>query len=735
MSTDPVIRLRPRARLMKALGEELISNEQVALIELVKNSYDADATMVVVRFIGPLHEGEGAVEVWDNGHGMGADNIQPVWMDIATDHRLRSHVSESRGRRVLGAKGIGRFAAMRLAYRTEVVTRRADQSEVTFKIDWEPFADPDAYLDDMAITWEQRTPIVFSGEGEASTVLAREQETTGHTPAVAHGTVVRLAALRRDWNAVDIGNLRQALSRLIPPPPPAELDVPAEAEFSVWLDVPSPHEDLSGPIAASEALAHPDYRIVGTVDADGTAHLAYLERENAQSEDLEVDLRQPGAKDLPSCGPLKLDIRAWNLEADSVRRLLRLETGARNISEIRSLIRKNAGIALYRDGFRVQPYGEPGNDWLQLDPRRVNNPTMRLSNNQIAGFVYITADDNPELRDRSHREGLIDAPQYESLKATLIAAINVLEQRRYAARRPASSRDGETQRERARGIFEAFSLGPLRRTISQRYQDDVFLNEAFNEVEEEVREGVQHVQEVLSRFSRLASLGALVDVVLHDGRGALNRIAFAMRDLNKAVTRAAAGTDMELSNALAKVAESLEKQRDALDRLFKRIEPLSGRRRGRPRRISLHDVLNQAAEVIDTEAKAQTVSIAVEGDDQTVTADPGDILQIMVNLLQNAIYWLSTLPEQEDRRITITTNRGEDRAVTIDVSDSGPGVAPKDTGLIFDPYYSTRPDGVGLGLSIAGSIAKDFYDGDLELLTEGEQKGATFRITLRRRIG
>lgn len=735
MSTDPVIRLRPRARLMKALGEELISNEQVALIELVKNSYDADATIVVVRFIGPLHEGEGAVEVWDNGHGMGADNIQPVWMDIATDHRLRSHLSESRGRRVLGAKGIGRFAAMRLAYRTEVVTRRTDQGEVAFKIDWEPFADPDAYLDDMAITWEQRAPTVFSGEGEALTVLAREQESTGHTTAVAHGTVVRLAALRRDWNAVDIGNLRQALSRLIPPPPPAELDVPAEAEFSVWLDVPSPHEGLSGPIAASEALAHPEYRIVGIVDADGTAHLTYLERENAQSEDYEVDLRQPGATDLPSCGPLKLDIRAWNLEADSVRRLLRLETGARNISEIRSLIRKNAGIALYRDGFRVQPYGEPGNDWLQLDPRRVNNPTMRLSNNQIAGFVYITADDNPELRDRSHREGLIDAPQYESLKATLIAAINVLEQRRYAARRPASSVDGETQRERARGIFEAFSLGPLRRTISQRYPDDAVLNEAFDEVEEEVREGVQHVQEVLSRFSRLASLGALVDVVLHDGRGALNRIAFAMRDLNKAVTRSAAGNDVELSNALTKVAESLEKQRDALDRLFRRIEPLSGRRRGRPRRISLHEVLNQAAEVIDTEAKAQTVSITVEGDDQTITADPGDILQIMVNLLQNAIYWLSTLPEQDGRRITITTNRGDDRAVTIDVSDSGPGVAPKDTGLIFDPYYSTRPDGVGLGLSIAGSIAKDFYDGDLELLTEGEQNGATFRITLRRRIG
>src|SRR5439155_15244279 len=99
--------------------------------------------------------------------------------------------------------------------------------------------------------------------------------------------------------------------------------------------------------------------------------------------------------------------------------------------EVRELIRSNSGIALYRDGFRVRPYGEPEYDWLGLGQRRVNNPTMRLSNNQVAGFVYVTAEDNPELRDRSNREGLIENPQYEDLKEVMPKAIPEIGQRQY----------------------------------------------------------------------------------------------------------------------------------------------------------------------------------------------------------------------------------------------------------------------------------------------------------------
>ena len=100
--------LRPRARLMSTLGEELISNERVALTELVKNAYDADASLVVIRFNAPLVAGSGSIEVWDDGHGMSPETVRGTWLEIATPHRHRSPQSEGLGRRVLGAKGIGR---------------------------------------------------------------------------------------------------------------------------------------------------------------------------------------------------------------------------------------------------------------------------------------------------------------------------------------------------------------------------------------------------------------------------------------------------------------------------------------------------------------------------------------------------------------------------------------------------------------------------------------------------
>ena len=120
-ATPPPVRtsqaLRPRARLLRAFGDELISSETVALTELVKNSYDADATGVLIRFVGSLDVGAGRIEVVDNGHGMSLDTIQGTWMEPGTIYRKRHTRSEELGRRVLGEKGIGRFAASRLANR------------------------------------------------------------------------------------------------------------------------------------------------------------------------------------------------------------------------------------------------------------------------------------------------------------------------------------------------------------------------------------------------------------------------------------------------------------------------------------------------------------------------------------------------------------------------------------------------------------------------------------------
>ncbi|MDH6123640.1 ATP-binding protein [Kitasatospora sp. GP82] len=737
---------------MQTLGEELISNERVALVELVKNSYDADAGLVVIRFVGPLEKGKGAVEVWDDGHGMRPETVQGSWMEVATSHRQRAPRSESGTRRVLGAKGIGRFASARLAREVSVVTRREDGVETEVLVDWDAFTKEDVYLDDVAIHWTSREATVFDIDGEAQRLfravseaatrgaLGKERaaaieavQTQGRTP---HGTVVRLRELRQQWTETSIDQLWYALSRLVPPAPSAELDVPDRPEFSIYLDVPAPFEHRTGFVRAREALARPDYRLVGSIDAEGHAELVY--RASRGSEDVQIvrDLRVKGHA--PSCGPLKIDLRAWDLDAPSLRKLTQVDLGAKNVTELRALIRANSGVALYRDGFRVQPFGEPEFDWLILDQRRVNNPTMRLSNNQLMGFVYISADHNPGLQDRSHREGLIDSPAFEDLKALMLDCANELETRRYKLRRAERVSDdapgSPAERERGHGIFDAFTLDPLRGIVSQKYPDDLELGRALDAATESLRENVEKVQEVLSRFSRLASLGALVDVILHDGRTALTKIAFLLGELEEAVDSVAV-SDPLLSQALSKMQAGFTAQSDALDKLFSRIEPLSGRRRETPRKISLQSAIRDGVSVHEEVLKKAGITVKVIGQDEVITAEPSDIITVIVNLVGNSIYWMSTLPEDADRNIAIHTSRDGEDAVTILVSDSGPGVREEIRELIFDTYFSDKPDGVGLGLSIAGTIVEDFYNGDLALMSSGPLSGACFRIRLRRRLG
>src|SRR5690606_4752563 len=162
--------------------------------------------------------------------------------------------------------------------------------------------------------------------------------------------------------------------------------------------------------------------------------------------------------------------------------------------------------------------------------------------------------------------------------------------------------------------------------------------------------------------------GVLVDVVLHDGRTALTRIAYVLRRLNKLAGRKR-DEDEQLASALTKMHVDLTAQEQALDRLFTRVEPLSGRRRGRPRALSLQAAIDEAVAVHEGTLEKHGITVTVSGEDVTVTADPGDISQVVHNLVGNSIYWLSTLPEGKERTILIETRRTPEDEVDIDVSD------------------------------------------------------------------
>src|SRR3989454_10644129 len=106
--------------------------------------------------------------------------------------------------------------------------------------------------------------------------------------------------------------------------------------------------------------------------------------------------------------------------------------------EVRAWLREWSGVNVYRDGFRIWPYGEPHDDWLRLDQRRVNNPVVRLSNNQVVGFVEISRDRNPELHDQTNREGLLHNEAFEDLRRFIHLVLEIVEGDRQTIRHPGS---------------------------------------------------------------------------------------------------------------------------------------------------------------------------------------------------------------------------------------------------------------------------------------------------------
>lgn len=695
--------LRPRARLIKTIGEELISNDIVAVLELVKNSYDADASIIEIHFSGNVIEVEeskkkkkkvlfkegAAITIIDDGSGMSLDTIKSAWMEPATIMKKRTKTSPGKSRRYTGEKGIGRFASAKLSEQLEIITKVENDNEIVVDFNWTNFADDDAYLDQVKCAWEVREPTEIKNKG----------------------TTLKLTQLNSDWDEEKFRTLRVTLSRLINPVAPVE-------DFLMELQLPVELEHLSGLVNAPDSINKPDYLIKGKVSDSGKATITYSSR-NLTSP---VTFTKEISKELnpirkPVSGPFDFEFRVWDRENDSLRRLAKEVDST--IKNVRADLNDLAGISIYRDKFRVLPYGEPKNDWLRLDLRRVNNPTLRLSSNQIVGYISVSLDDNPEFKDQSNREGIVDSQAFTDLQESIRVLLSEVEQKRY------EERPRKEDEESSDSLFAKFSLSTLTKVVEAKLPKDNEVQTALKDTKARIDDGVKKIQNVISRYRRLSTLGLLMDVVLHDGNNFLLRIDSETRLLQKELNKKEPNQE-DVQKHLTAIAE----QRKVLAQLFKRLEPFGGRKRGRPKDIGLEAAIANVFELYKTDLSKLEIEIDLPKGENVVRIDEGELQMILVNLLQNSLFWLEK--QEDNRKITVQLERTEEE-MSIIFSDSGPGIEEKHINLIFDPYFSTKPDGIGLGLTIVGEIISE-YDGQFMLIENGPLDGATFKITFRRRI-
>lgn len=703
---------RPRARLIKTIGEELISNDNVAITELVKNSYDAGSPIVDITFTGNVKEKEitkrvgrkeiterqhyiekenATIIIYDQGKGMDFETILHAWMEPATNYKKKEE-NRNTNRKFSGEKGIGRFASAKLSSKLELITKQENDNEIVVWFDWNDFSNEETYLDNVKVNWVIRPA----------------------TEIKEHGTILKLTNLSDDWDEDKIGELRVALSRLLNPIVPNE-------DFLISINLPNLiGKSLSGIIERPETLNRPNYFIKGSVSKEGAPlSVIFYSKKVGREEILDLPEKLFTSIKPYSAGPFSFEFKVWDRDNEN------LSSIATEINSIIKNVKRDlddlCGISIYRDNIRVLPYGNQNNDWVRLDLRRVNNPTLRLSNNQIVGYISIGLETNPELKDQSNREGIVEGQAFEDLKDYVKLLLNEVEQRRYAER----PRESQTTSSSPSSIFEKLSLESLSVEIKEKRPNPEEILNLITKKDVEIKETVIKIQEVISRYRRLSTLGLLIDPIIHDGNNYLHKINLKSTSILNEIQK----TDCNLSKIADRVGE-IQKVRRDFSQLFKRIEPFGGRKRGRPQTIVIEDVIKNQFLLNSEELSKYNISYRLSNTQHKVTIDESELAVVLMNLIQNSIYWLSTI--DVEREILVEVEDEQD-GLAIIISDNGPGIKNGTEDNIFSPYYSTKPDGIGLGLAIAGEIMSE-YNGELSLIRNSILGGASFKLLFRKRI-
>lgn len=684
-------------RVFAALGSELVTNDVVAIIEIVKNSYDALATHVDVR-IHPSENGEkGSIEVADNGTGMTREIIENVWCVVGTPYRLDRPVAKSgqTSRRVSGAKGLGRLSAARLGKRLELSTKSAKEPCWQVKVSWDELANADSLA--------------------GCTVDLREcpdESRIAHT-----GTVVRIYDLYSEWDEATLHGLQEQLSRLVSP-------FEKMADFKIRLSVPS-EEIESVKIEPPSFLTHPPYLIKGYVDESGCVRgsYRYSGAQKKRSEKFKEQRWMPneGEPTNPRCGPFDFEIRAWNMDSESMQEISKRFDVAK--ATIRRDIRNYRGVSVYRDGILMSPKSDAGREWLGLDLRRVSKVGTRMSTSQLVGYASITAFNNRELKDTSDRERLVDNAASRDFVKLLQSVIAILEDERNKDRDEARHTQAPFQ-----DLFAQLSTRDLVESVNRFASHGGEASAVLPLVEEysaRVEDTVNRIERRLVYYSRLASLGVLSAMIVHEVRNHSTSIGGLTRELRKLIEKGDA-VAIKIKDDL-KIAEA---SLHALLRLADRFAPLASRTfRRRKRDSALEEIIEDTIASLEPEFESR--KIAVEFKPQSVTrvaVDPGELMPVIFNLLMNSIYWLGQMKNRRLIKIRLSQRRKTSR-VHVQIDDSGPGIRDGDEERIFWPGVTRKPEGIGMGLTVASEIVAQ-HGGRMHLVKPGFLGGASFGFDL-----
>ena len=379
------IRFSVDAGIINRLGMELVAKHETAVSELVKNAYDADATKVKILFKDSVRKG-GTLEIHDNGSGMTKEQLINGFMRLSSSEKLHFPMSPKYNRKRAGKKGIGRFSAQRLGQKLTVITQTINSKEAL----------------KITIYWDD-----FLGDKDLLSITNNISITE---KIKEEGTVLIIEQLRDSWTKSQIERVYRYASEVLQPFPLSKTKKESKSfnDPGFKLNCIRINKGINETIANEKTMffEHALAEISGKVNNDGymyitlkSTKLAFREKTFLLNEDKPYEFLR------------NVSLKAYYFvyHKDLIPK------------QIEPLIREKAktqgGIRLYRNGFRVLPYGEIDDDWIGLDQSIARRTILPVhSNLNFFGFLEVNNDYGEQFEETSSREGLLENKAFEELR-------------------------------------------------------------------------------------------------------------------------------------------------------------------------------------------------------------------------------------------------------------------------------------------------------------------------------
>jgi len=706
--------------LINRLGIELVGKAETAVSELIKNAYDADATVVTVEFLNTDTKG-GTLIISDNGLGMSEDQLINGFMRISSTDKIHNPKSQLFGRTRAGKKGIGRFATQRLGEHLTITTQAKDSYQITrIDIDWNLYkSDTDLESVKFPLT---RESVEFQ----------------------RCGTRLEISGLREKWTISSIEKIFSYVNSLFQPDYLSErsktnnIAVKNEASFKFTftkdgIEIKNSIENFyDDALVVIEGYVGDDHKGVVSYDS------IQLEDDVHDVKDVEYEDKNSGETitSFPALKNVRFKAYYFIYEKKKYRAI-----SSNTYNYVKEMADTLSGIRLYRNGFRVLPYGEPTDDWLHINQRWTGDSgatNIPFSTKHLFGFVEILDDESDKtvFQETSSREGLIEDESFNQLvkfvNSSLLIVKGILQHIIKNSKRTTKKNNTDI-------TISSDLQNKTNREAIESYKNDIDSaidnNTTFNEQEKqqkkaEVEVRVKQIKELIKENEMLrvlASLGLSIGEFAHEVRTLQNYIYNNIYSLESTIT------DDRAKEFLSNIITSFDELFSYTNYFGVAISQNLDREK---KPVEINKVVRQFIKTMhdDIEIEVKQLNYGAV----TIPMHLSEWSSILSNLYSNSKKAIKR--KRCNGRILIQIGI-EGKNTFILFNDNGDGIKDVDKDSIFDAFFTTSKPvsfdspsseqliGTGLGLKIIKDIVLG-NKGTISIVEPEQGYTTCFKITI-----